>query len=417
MGNISYFCIVKRFKYNLRWCWVLIFMLLTTALKGQDRNALPKVNTDSIKISLLTCGPGSEVYSLYGHTAIRFQDPQRGQDLAINYGMFSFRQKFFILRFIFGLTDYEMGIIPFQDFLQEYKDEHRWVIEQDLNLTGEEKLNIARAIDENYIPENRVYIYNYFYDNCTTRARDLLIHHVNGRVDFHQGTDATTSYREMTHQWNREHLWARFGNDILLGVKADSKTSFAQQQFLPDSLRKAFAKATITENGKIKPFVDSTFYLIRPQEITNTEGFPLSPRECSLILLAFTVIITCCEIRKKCRFWIYDLVLFASAGIAGVILTAMIFSQHPTVSLNLQILALNPFPLLLIYPIWKRLKDGQGYWFINVWILLIFLFFVGNLFQEYAEGMNFVACSLLLRCLTATPKGRNILKLNRNKHE
>ena len=392
-------------------------MLLTTALKGQDRNALPKVNTDSIKISLLTCGPGSEVYSLYGHTAIRFQDPQRGQDLAINYGMFSFRQKFFILRFIFGLTDYEMGIIPFQDFLQEYKDEHRWVIEQDLNLTGEEKLNIARAIDENYIPENRVYIYNYFYDNCTTRARDLLIHHVNGRVDFHQGTDATTSYREMTHQWNREHLWARFGNDILLGVKADSKTSFAQQQFLPDSLRKAFAKATITENGKIKPFVDSTFYLIRPQEITNTEGFPLSPRECSLILLAFTVIITCCEIRKKCRFWIYDLVLFASAGIAGVILTAMIFSQHPTVSLNLQILALNPFPLLLIYPIWKRLKDGQGYWFINVWILLIFLFFVGNLFQEYAEGMNFVACSLLLRCLTATPKGRNILKLNRNKHE
>ena len=417
MGNISYFCIVKRFKYNLRWCWVLIFMLLTTALKGQDRNALPKVNTDSIKISLLTCGPGSEVYSLYGHTAIRFQDPQRGQDLAINYGMFSFRQKFFILRFIFGLTDYEMGIIPFQDFLQEYKDEHRWVIEQDLNLTGEEKLNIARAIDENYIPENRVYRYNYFYDNCTTRARDLLIHHVNGRVDFHQGTDATTSYREMTHQWNREHLWARFGNDILLGVKADSKTSFAQQQFLPDSLRKAFAKATISENGKIKPFVDSTFYLIRPQEITNTEGFPLSPRECSLILLAFTVIITCCEIRKKCRFWIYDLVLFASAGIAGVILTAMIFSQHPTVSLNLQILALNPFPLLLIYPIWKRLKDGQGYWFINVWILLIFLFFVGNLFQEYAEGMNFVACSLLLRCLTATPKGRNILKLNRNKHE
>ena len=93
-------------------------------------------SADSVDIALLTCGPGDEVYSLYGHTAIRYTDHRTGEDMVINYGMFSFNQDYFVLRFVFGLTDYQMGITPFDYFMREYQYEGRWVYQQTLNLTA-----------------------------------------------------------------------------------------------------------------------------------------------------------------------------------------------------------------------------------------------------------------------------------------
>lgn len=193
---------------------------------------------DGVDISLLTCSPGNQVWSLYGHTAIRYTDRFNHIDLVINYGIFSFAQKNFILRFVFGRTDYQMGIEPFDEFCYEYESQGRTVIQQRLHLSREEKLKIRKAISDNYRPENRVYRYNFFYDNCTTRARDMLIDHlVDKQVDYHVNPQITTSYRNMVHQWNSNHRWARFGNDLLLGLESDFKTDYRQQQFLPDSLR------------------------------------------------------------------------------------------------------------------------------------------------------------------------------------
>jgi hypothetical protein len=111
---------------------------------------------DSVDISLLTCGPGNEDWSYYGHTALRIQDKMHGSDVAVNWGMFSFRKSFFILRFVFGLTDYQIGIYPMTDFLAEYAAEGRWVRQQRINLSRDEKINILHAIEENAKPENDV---------------------------------------------------------------------------------------------------------------------------------------------------------------------------------------------------------------------------------------------------------------------
>ena len=141
--------------------------------------------------------------------ALRYQDRSRGEDLVINYGMFSFKKPYFVLRFVFGLTDYEMGIESFDDFFAQYSNEGRSIIQQELDLTPEEKLRIARAIDENYLPENRVYRYNYFYDNCTTRARDMIIGHLDGKVSSSDRKVRTLTYREMVHQWDKTYPWVR----------------------------------------------------------------------------------------------------------------------------------------------------------------------------------------------------------------
>ena len=207
---------MKHLNIIFRACILAISLSLTgsTTAQNKPQTAIPAM--DSVAISLITCGPGQEVYSLYGHTAIRFHDKARGQDIAINYGMFSFHQKFFILRFVFGLTDYEMGIAPFDYFLEAYKQEGRWVREQTLNLTNEEKWAISQAIDENYRPENRVYRYNYFYDNCTTRARDMIVSHLTGRVHYEDEGESHASFRSMLPQWHGYARWSRLGNDLLL---------------------------------------------------------------------------------------------------------------------------------------------------------------------------------------------------------
>ena len=132
------------------------------------------MHNDSIQFSLLTCSPGTEIYSLFGHTAIRYRNFTQNRDLVFNYGMFSFSTPNFIYRFVKGETDYQLGINTFESFETEYYFRGSKVYQQVLNLTDAEKLELEKLLFENYRPENRVYRYNYFYDNCTTRARDQI---------------------------------------------------------------------------------------------------------------------------------------------------------------------------------------------------------------------------------------------------
>ena len=293
---------MKRFQYIFRSVLLVFSMSFTHNIQAAQTS--PDIYGDSMQISLLTCGPGHEIYSLYGHTAIRFQDLRNHQDLVINYGIFSFRQKYFILRFIFGLTDYEMGIIPYKDFYEEYKSEGRWVKEQTLNLSPQDKQNVALAIDKNYMPENRTYRYNYFYDNCTTRARDILINNMNGFVDYHGYQHFTSSYREEIHQWNKQHQWAKWGNDLLLGLKADRPLSMEERQFLPDSLSHDFQHATVNYgHGKTKKLVSKSSYLLSPTPINNMGDNDFFNKFTPNILIFFiiVIVITSTVLQRKAR--------------------------------------------------------------------------------------------------------------------
>ena len=353
---------------------------------------------DSIEVSLLTCSPHEEIYSLYGHSALRWHDMRQnglnaGNDIVFNWGIFNFNKPYFVLRFVFGLTDYELGPIPYQPFCNYYQEWGSSVTEQVLNLTPEEKMRLQAALAENLKPENRIYRYNYFYDNCSTRPRDIIEKCLNGRLEYAQREDYTPSYREMVSLCTRNHPWATFGNDMLLGVKADFATDLREQEFLPENLMYDFDHAQIYAAGEYRPLVKERRIPVMPGVQVIEQDFPLSPMECALILLALTVVIMLIEWKSGKRQVWYDVILMTIQGLAGCVLFVMLFSQHPTTSTNLQILLLNPLPLFFIPSV---IRQNVTRWQ-KILFTMIILYLIGSIFQHYAEGMIIVALSLLLR--------------------
>lgn len=370
----------------------LLYIVLTFILSvvNATAGAQSMTNPDRIQISLLTCSPGKEVWAQYGHTAIRYYDKESGEDLAINYGIFSLDQTYFIPRFVLGMTDYRMGVQPMDMFLAQYSYEGRGVVEQVLNLSAEDKEVIYKALQENMKPENVVYRYNYFFDNCTTRARDMLVNHLHGKVVYPPAEEDAT-FRSMIHKWNNKYEWSQFGEDLLLGVNADRKTTKSEQQFLPENLRSDFDKAKY--NGK--PLVKETNVLLDAETEVVEPVFPLSPLSVALIFAVISLVMMLFSYRRQQVYWAWDLALMLTSGLMGIIFFVMIFSQHPCVSLNFILLFFNPLPLFFLY---STIKKKKVIWW-KIWGVLIILGLFGSLFQEIPLPILIVASFLLLHCI------------------
>lgn len=370
----------------------LLYIVLTFILSVVNATvgAQSMTNPDRIQISLLTCSPGKEVWAQYGHTAIRYYDKESGEDLAINYGIFSLDQTYFIPRFVLGMTDYRMGVQPMDMFLAQYSYEGRGVVEQVLNLSAEDKEVIYKALQENMKPKNVVYRYNYFFDNCTTRARDMLVNHLHGKVVYPPAKEDAT-FRSMIHKWNNKYEWSQFGEDLLLGVNADRKTTKSEQQFLPENLRSDFDKARY--NGK--PLVKETNVLLDAETEVAEPVFPLSPLSVALIFAVISLVMMLFSYRRQQVYWAWDLALMLTSGLMGIIFFVMIFSQHPCVSLNFILLFFNPLPLFFLY---STIKKKKVIWW-KIWGVLIILGLFGSLFQEIPLPILIVASFLLLHCI------------------
>ena len=349
---------------------------------------------DSVEISLLTCEPHDEVYSLYGHTAIRYHDLRDGGiDVAFNYGVFNYDAPYFALRFVFGITDYELGAYRYRLFTREYRHFGSEVIEQVLNLSKEEKYQLRMALAKNLLPENTVYRYNYFYNNCTTKARDIIEQCISGKLEYTENKTDTTTYRKTIHAMTKDNPWSRFGNDLLLGIQADQPTTMREQEFLPANLMTDFDHTQIVENGVRCPLVKERRVAVPAGAKISQSGFPLPPLTCGLILLSVGLLLFVLEYRLQRSFLLWDLLLMLTTGVLGIILFLMLFSQHPTVSLNLQILLFNPLPWFFLWPVIKG--RHTRYW--PVTMVLAVLFLLGMLFQCYAEGLWCLALCLLLQ--------------------
>ena len=353
---------------------------------------------DSVEVSLLTCQPHDEVYSLYGHTAIRYHDFHKKSrfDAAFNYGVFNFNAPYFALRFVFGLTDYELGAFPYNLFQEEYRQYGSMVTEQVLNLTNEEKLRLREALGENLRPENRVYRYNYFYNNCTTKARDIIEQCINGRIEYIGYKKDTLTYRTTVHSMTEQHPWARFGNDLLLGIKADRPTSQREQEFLPANLLYDFDHAQISDgSGNLRPLVKERRMPVNPGVQVVENDVAITPTVCAIGLLILSLALFLLEWRRRKTFKLWDVALMVFLGLPGCVLTLMLFSQHPTTNLNLELLLVNPVHLFYLPAVLRRKKTR--YWY--VLLAMVCLYYLGFVWQHYAEGMTILALCLLLRVL------------------
>ena len=403
--NISYFCIVKHLKMKIKSLLTTAILLSFSYITPIDAHSAPNTENDafvsvesnidpmdSVEVSLLTCSPHEEIYSLYGHSAIRWH--QGDIDLVFNWGMFSFSKPYFALRFVFGLTDYELAAYPYERFWPYYQQWGSSVTEQVLNLTNDEKRTLQHLLSENLKEENRVYRYNFFYNNCSTKPRDVIEKSIEGQVVYEDKNDFQPTFREMVRECNRNHRWSKFGNDMLLGVKADLATTRQEQEFLPMNLMTDFAHAQIYKDGVYRRLVKEQRLLVAPGVQVIEQDFFLTPTEIAVLLLIISVCIALYEWKSSRVVKWWDVALMTVQGLVGIVLTVMIFSQHPTTSLNLNLLLFNPLPLLFIPAV---IKGKRSLW-TKLHLVMIILYALGGILQSYPESMWIVALCLLIRC-------------------
>lgn len=331
---------------------VLILVLATViqpAVYSAGRECAGEtLNTDTLTVSFMTCEPGSEIYELYGHSAIRIRTAS-GADWVFNYGMFNFNTPNFVARFVLGKTDYYMSAYTYSDFISEYEYRGSAVIEQVLNLTEEEKYKLWHSLVKTAQLANWTYRYNFLYDNCTTRARDQIENCVDGSIAYPTDT-GTESYRQIIHKYTKGYEWSEFGQDILLGSGADVPISERQKMFAPMYMEKYNSKAYIIDkNGSKRPLVIKTEVHHPIRQKIMAKGFPIPPICVFGTLLAVTLVLCVAEIRKRKIYWGLDFLQMLAAGLAGCLITTLfLFSEHPTVNTNWLITVFNPIPLLYI---------------------------------------------------------------------
>ena len=368
-----------------------------------QKQAVPPATEDSIRFSLLTCGAGEEIYSLFGHTAIRYENFTRGIDAVFNYGIFSFNTPNFILRFTLGETDYQLGVTSYKQFAYEYTWTGRDVWQQTLNLNAEEKKKLLALLEENYLPQNRIYRYNFFYDNCATRPRDQIERAVQGTLEY--ADDMTSfqtgiSFRDIVHQYTIGHSWARFGIDLCLGSQADKDITRRQMMFAPFYLKDFLAKAQLKNaQGMERPLVFSEDHIIQSPQQTSTEEAP-SPLQTAFLLFTIVTIATAYGIYRRKSLWLLDLLLFLAAGVAGCILAFLAsFSQHPAVSPNYLLFLFHPLHLLCLPWMIKRVrkKEKSIYMWANITVLTFFILLWGIIPQEFNLAVLPLALSLWIR--------------------
>ena len=314
---------------------ILSFLLTITALAQQPAEREDDIYSN-LEVSLLTCSPGDELYSAFGHTAIRVND------MVFNYGMFNFNTEGFYIKFVSGQTDYELGVEMMDGFERQYERRNRSVIEQKLNLTNEEKAALFNALIENTRPENKTYRYNFVFDNCATRPRVKIEECLKGAIKY-DVKEESESYRKLIEKYVGEDSWIKFGIDILIGAEADKTASFFDRLFLPDELMNAFATAK-RDNGE--RLVSQTEEIVsQDKDEDDDEDNCVTPLAVAVIAMTIISIASLLFPRKLKAL---DFVLFLATGLLGVVVTYLcFFSLHPLVGENYNLLWLNPLHLII----------------------------------------------------------------------
>ncbi|MEG1521960.1 MAG: DUF4105 domain-containing protein [Bacteroidales bacterium] len=352
--------------------------------------------TDSLQVSLLTASPGSEVYEKFGHTALRVRDVSGKTDVVFNYGLFSFNTPNFIFRFVKGETDYQLGATEFAYFPMEYAMRGSRVTEQVLNISSDEAARIFRALLENYRPENRVYRYNFFFDNCSTRPRDMIANNLTDSIRY-ATPDSLFTFRELVYSKTDASSWLSFGIDLTLGANADRKATYAEAMFLPEILMDAFEGATIGD----KPLVNKTIVVVEEDtpELHSASVLDRPVIVCwglFILILASSVI----ELRRKKIVRPIDTLLFGIAGLAGCVLFFLNFiSVHPAVDDNYNCIWLQPLQLFAAIAVWVKSAKRVLYYyhFANFVALLLLLLFYGVIPQHFNAAFFPLIGVLMLR--------------------
>ncbi|MCF0218607.1 MAG: DUF4105 domain-containing protein [Muribaculaceae bacterium] len=324
------------------------------------------------RISLLTCYEGDEVWQLEGHSALRIQNDST--DVALNWGTFDFNSPNFVYRFVKGETDYMLSAEPTSDFLWMYWRRNRKVVEQTLNLSEEEVNKALALIQKNLRPENVVYRYKYFHDNCATRPLDIIEEAVADTLRLAEPDCEETTIRAVLSRYHRNFPWYQFGIDLALGSDLDCTMALREHAFAPVQLEQMLSKATIGVSGR--PLVASTQVILDGNCVVSPTPWYQTPMAAAVLVLLLVALVTFIDLcRKKLSRWL-DCVFYLLLSVGGLILTFLIFvSVHEATTLNLNYLWLNPLCLVGVIFIWCKKTARLVVWWqiINFALILTYV--------------------------------------------
>ncbi len=364
------------------------------------------------EVSLLTADPGTELYSSFGHSAIRMRElGPGGRDLVFNFGTFDFDTPNFYGKFATGKLNYMLSVATYDRFIVEYDYYKRGLREQVLDLSEEQKDFLLQHLDAQYAPERRFYKYDFFYNNCATKIRDAFDVVIGEQLVWSDTLAEEKTFRNLIDEFVLPLPWADFGIDLALGSVIDRPATELEKQFLPTYMEQAFAKATIVENGVSRPLVKQSRVLLEyPNEATQQSL--LNPSVVFWFLAVIFAALTGYGFKKGKLMKGLDIALFGILGVLGLVVTFLwFFTDHSATLWNWNILWAFPGHLVLV---WGLVARPNATWissyllFVMVATVVVLLLWIVGV-QSFYPALIPILLLLLLRA--------NFLFYNRKKED
>jgi hypothetical protein len=339
----------------------------------------------NITVSLLTVSPGTELYSLFGHSAIRIQDPLQGVDEVYNFGTFDFDTPNFGLKFVSGRLDYMLAKNTYSQVYQSYLWEQRAMTEQVLNLTSDQKKKIIGLLEKNYLPENRFYRYAFLDDNCATRIRDVIEAGLSDSTVFSQAKTSYSklTYRQLLRQFLTDFPWVSLGIDLAIGLPGDKVTDNREKMFLPEYMRQLVEASTLKNGEKLASETRSLLTDIK--EPFETVNF-ITPISIFFAMLTLSLI----GFSSKQFSRIFSAIFYFTLGVLGIVLLLTSFAtDHAALRNNLNLLWALPFNIIMFRAAGKQaISKFARYYFLSVgFIAALLLVLWGNFPQEFNKAL------------------------------
>lgn len=364
------------------------------------------------EVSLLTADPGTELYSSFGHSAIRMRElGPGGRDLVFNFGTFDFDTPNFYGKFATGKLNYMLSVATYDRFIVEYDYYKRGLREQVLDLSEEQKDFLLQHLDAQYAPERRFYKYDFFYNNCATKIRDAFDVVIGEQLVWSDTLAEEKTFRNLIDEFVLPLPWADFGIDLALGSVIDRPATELEKQFLPTYMEQAFAKATIVENGVSRPLVKQSRVLLEyPKEATQQSL--LNPSVVFWFLAVIFAALTGYGFKKGRLMKGLDIAFFGTLGILGLVVAFLwFFTDHSATLWNWNILWAFPGHLVLV---WGLVARPNATWissyllFVMVATVVVLLLWIVGV-QSFYPALIPILLLLLLRA--------NFLFYNRKKED
>ncbi len=349
-----------------------------------------------LRISLLTCSPGEELYATFGHTAFRIVDSSNNSDIVYNYGTFNFDDEGFYIKFMRGKLLYYLNAERFDDFKSNYQAENRSITEQLLNLTPAQKINMQEKLRMNLLPQNKYYKYDFFFDNCTTRPRDIIVQVKAITTPLNKVMPLNTKFREAIHFYldqNNQH-WSKLGIDILLGAPCDAVMTQAQQQFLPNNLLRALDSSNMDSQ-----YVVSEQLLYEAPAMNNEKPF-FTPIIVFSILLGLIILLSFLKNNFAKNFMQgFDGMLFFFTGLAGILLVIMwTATDHQMCKNNFNLLWAIPTHFIFSFFVNSKKRWVKKYFAFTAILMVLLLLAWFFLPQQMNNALLPVVLLILFRC-------------------